>query len=212
MTMTLIRLTTARRSAVAAILALGAVLACNDATAPNDVRQTGDLHFLRPALNAPPLAASVVAFWAVRGQDREARIWYRPAIGQTDSSEFVEFKVPGAALLKRPDGTSIAAGDSVLITITVLDATRLIVGFEPSGLQFDPHVPARLKIRFAETDDDYNEDGHVDATDESIKQQFSLWRQEAVGQPWFKVFSVVVEDLEEVEADITGFTSYAIAY
>lgn len=192
--------------------AIAAAAACKDTTAPSNVRPTSDLTFLRPAPDAPPLANPTVSFYAVRGQDREASIWYRPRTGSSDSTEFLEFKVPGAALVSRPDGTPIAAGDSLQITITVSDPQRLIADFQPSGLRFDPQIPARLKIRFAEANSDYDGDGQVDAADTTALNQLSLWRQEAAGQPWYKVFSAVVEDLKEVDADISGFTGYAIAF
>ncbi len=196
------------------LLTIGAALAlasCNDTTAPQ-TRTTAELHFLRQAADAPPLVANVVAFWAVRGQDRTAEIWYRPRLGQSDSTKFLEFKVPGSSIVTRADGSPVAQGDSVLITIIVSDLTKLIVDFQPSGLRFAAGSPARLKLRFAEANTDYNDDGVVDSRDTEVEQQFSLWRQEAVGQPWFKVFSSLSISEEQVEADVTGFTGYAIAY
>lgn len=198
--------------AALAVLGTAAAAACNDTTAPSTARQTTDLHFLRPAANAPALANPSVAFYAVRGVDRETSIWYRPTTGSNDSTEFLEFKVPGAALLARADGSAIAAGDSVLITINVSDPQRMIVAFEPAGLRFDPKVPAELKIHFGEANEDYDGDGVVSSSDTTALKQLSIWRQESAGQPWYKVFSATVEDLKEVDADITGFTSYAIAF
>ena len=198
--------------AALAMLGTAAAAACNSATAPATVRQSTDLHFLRPAPDAPPLANPTMSFYAVRGVDREASIWYQPPAGSSDSTEFMEFKVPGAALLARPDGSAIAAGDSVLITVTVSDPQRMIVDFQPAGLRFDPKVPARLKLRFGEANDDYDGDGVVSQSDTAALSQLSVWRQEAAGQPWYKVLSATVEDLKEVDADITGFTSYAIAF
>lgn len=198
--------------AAAVIVGIATATACNDTTAPATTRQTTDLHFLRPAPGAPALANPSLTFYAVRGADREASIWYRPQSGSSDSTEFMEFKVPGAALLTRPDGSTIAAGDSVLITITVSDPQRMIIDFQPAGLRFDPKVPAELKIRFAEANDDYDGDGVVSSSDTTALKQLSIWRQESAGQPWYKVFSATVEDLKEVDADITGFTSYAIAF
>ena len=190
-----------------------AVAACSDSTAPAAAVRTNDqMHFLRFAAGAPPLASRSASFYAVRGEDREVSLWYRPAVGESDSAKFIEFKVPGAALLARPDGSPIAVGDSVLITVTVGDTANMIVRFEPSGLRFDPQVPARLKMNFGEADDDYNGDGVVDSKDTSVESQFSMWRQEQPGLPWLKLGSAVVEDLKEVEADITGFSGYAISY
>jgi hypothetical protein len=40
----------------------------------------------------------------------------------------------------------------------------------------------------------------------------SIWRQEAAGQPWLKLVSAVVSDSKRVDADLGGFTGYALAY
>jgi hypothetical protein len=112
---------------------------------PNPVDSTAaedSLHFLRPALTAPPLADRVVSFWAVRGQRRELRLMYRPAPGAVDSVEFARFRVDDRSLVNRPDGTPIAQGDSILITLSVVDTLQLITEFQPAGLVFSNSRPA----------------------------------------------------------------------
>ena len=101
---------------------------------------------------------------------------------------------------------------SVLISVRVTDPSRLIVEFHPSGLKFAAGSPARLRFELAETDSDLNGDGVTNSQDDSLKTQLSFWRQEAPGQPWLKVVSAVFTDLNEVEADVLGFTGYALAY
>jgi hypothetical protein len=194
-------------------LAALAVAGCDDGTAPaGQTRPDTDLNVLRHSAASPPLAATSVSFWAVRGDNREASLYYRPAPGETDSAEFLNFEVPNSALLARPDGQSVAEGDSVLITIRVLDPSRFIVEFEPSGLQFSPRSPARLKVRFAEADDDIDGDGDDDSDDEELKSNLAIWRQEAAGQPWTRLSSELRVDAEEIEARLVGFSNYAIAY
>jgi hypothetical protein len=171
-----------------------------------------ELHFLRPAPSAPPLATTEVSFWAKRGEDREVRLPYEPLPGASDTAEFLRFRVPSAALDRRPDGTAFAAGDSVLITLRVVDQSRLIVEFEPAGLRFSPADPARLRIEYGEADHDLDGDGLVDDRDATLETQLSMWRQEAPGQLWYRVPGAAAPDLDEVEADILGFTSYALAY
>lgn len=200
-----------RRLAAAALIALAT--ACGgDSTGPEGGTDESDLHFLRSAPDAPPLAETSVSFWAVRGQEREASIWYRPRPGQGDSTEFVEFRVPDRSLVQRPDGTPVAPGDSLLITIAVVDPERLIVEFEPSGLRFAPDRPARLKIRYVEAADDLDDDGDVDGADTALKALLSIFRQEQPGGLWFKLPSLSIEVSDEVEADVAGFTRYAIGY
>ena len=118
----------------------------------------------------------------------------------------------GATLDRRADGTVIADGDSVRITVTVTDPAHLIVQFQPSGLTFSSKDPARLRMFFGECGDDLDRNGRVDADDDSVQQKLSVWRQELIGLPWFKVSSFVVKDSKRVDADLSGFTGYALAY
>jgi hypothetical protein len=52
----------------------------------------------------------------------------------------------------------------------------------------------------------------VDTEDDEIEDVLSIWRQETVGGVFERLGSVVIEDLEEIETDLLGFTRYAIAY
>lgn len=207
------RLATLRSQALraAALAVLGAAVACHDSTGPQQ-KTSNELHFLRVATGAPPLAATASSVWAKAGQGSVITLWYRPAAGASDSTKFLEFVLDGESLAKRPDGRAFAPGDSVLITVSVPDPTQLVVQFSPSGLQFSSAHPAKLRMYFGECGDDLNHDGSVDGEDSSAAQQLSVWRQESVGQPWYKVFSAVAQDQKEVEATLVGFTGYALAY
>jgi hypothetical protein len=200
-----------RRLLGALVLALGA--GCSDSTG-NDQEQTtvDELQFLRLDAAAPPLAATTASFWARKGTDRELRLYHRARLGEEDSTEFLRFRVDDESLDRRPDGSVIAFGDSVLITVTVIDLANLVVAFEPSGLRFDPDEPAELKFKFNETDDDLDEDGDVDDDDLSRETELAIWRQEFAGAPWVRLSSRIEIELDEIEADILGFTNYAIAY
>jgi hypothetical protein len=163
-----------------------------------------ELRFVQFADSAPPLTDSTVTFWAVRGEDREVNIGFVPDDPSDDPEEFLEFEVPGGALLRYPDGRTFTRGDSVQITVTVLDPTRFLFRFEPAGLMFNPEQPARLEVsyRYARRD----QDGEVED-----ERTFGFWRQEAPGELWHRMATVKFEDLEEAEADIFGFTRYALA-
>ena len=190
-------------------LSLALLAGCNNdkTTGPDDdPTPEGDLHFLAPATNGSPIAEVTASFYAVRGENSEVRL--RHANGE----DFLRFEVKNNTGIQLPDGSTLPVGDSVLITVTVSDASRFIVEFQPSGLRFTGSDPAELRLRYAEADDDVNDDGRVDSEDDSLRSSFSIWKQELPGDPWVRLGSVVVKDMNEVRADITGFTRYAIAY
>jgi hypothetical protein len=201
------------RSAIAVTLATAAALtlACNDATGPDPVG-TDELTFLQLPAGAPPLVVQSAAFWAKTNDNREIRMYFRPRAGESDSSEFLRFRVDAGSLSRRPNGSAFAANDSILITVTVVELQRLIVDFQPSGLRFSQSRPARLKIEYENADHDFDDDGDVDADDESLEERFSIWRQEAAGAPWFELGTVRRHDIDEIEGDIFGFTNHALAY
>lgn len=206
-------------------LALTAILAAgcggDSTTAPGDgggntstqpVPQS-QLTFLRPATNVV-LSKDSAVFWAKVGQDREVAMYYRPNAGTTDSVRFLRFRVRSDGLATRPDGSAFANGDSIKITIRILDFSKLITEFSPSGLKFSTKNPAELRLDFRNANQDFNNDGVVNATDTALVANFAIWKQEAVNQPWFKLTSAVEvsSNFSEVKADITSFTNHAIAY
>jgi hypothetical protein len=188
-----------------------AILSCTDTTGP-EIRAESDLHLLRVSSGSPPLAATQVSFYAVKGKAGGADLWYHAAAGRSDSLKFVEFRMGPSSLEVRPDGSAIAMGDSVLITLTVADPTHLVITYEPSGLRFSASDQPTLKMFWVACGDDLNYDGKVDAADTALVQRFSIWRQEAAGQPWLKLSSVVVPSVKEVDTQLSGFTGYAVSY
>ncbi|HSJ63474.1 MAG TPA: hypothetical protein VK922_06140 [Gemmatimonadaceae bacterium] len=201
------------RQRVLILLAAALLAACDDSTGTQVVqRNETDLAFLRTADDAPPLASIVASFWAVRGEERELRLSYRSRPGRTDSTEFLRLRIGDASLVTLPSGLPIALGDSLLITVTVIDPARMIVELQPAGLLFARGEPAELEMRYREADPDYDDDGDVDEDDARIEQRLGIWRQEAVGQPWVRISTDVRVDSDDVKADLTGFTRYAIAY
>lgn len=193
----------------------GAIAGCNSdssTAAESDIRQADAMHFLRPSITTPPLSSTTVSFYAKRGEDREAFMYYQPKPGTSDSTLFMRFKVPGASLDRRPDGTAIQMGDSVRITISVADPSRLILDFQPSGLTFAATTPAELKIDFGEASHDLDGDGDVDAEDVTHELQLSIWKQESAGLPWIRLSSFVDFSSDKVEAKLVSFTGYAISY
>lgn len=207
--------TTRARAAVCALLLPAVVLACGDdePTAPGEdaPRDETELRFVRFPDSIFPRAQREGSFWAVAGEERELVLRYEPEEPGEVGEEFLEFGVSGNSLLRRPDGTAFQEGDSVRITVRVDDAARFLFRFEPSGLVFDPDHPAELEVTYGRADDDLDDDGDVDDDDREVELDLRLWRQEAPGDPWEPLGTLQLEELDEVEADITGFTGFALA-
>lgn len=201
------------------LLSLGAmfVAACGDSNSgpgPNDpgaMRPPAELNILDLAATAPPLYQGSVTFWAVKGQDREGRIYFQDSQGQ-QGEEYVRLRVEAGSLLSRPDGTPIAVGDSVQITLTVIDPRQTLFQLAPEGLHFNPDLPAELKIHYGEAGDDLNHDGRVDMSDQQVEAELGIWRQATLNDPFVRLGTAKVEELREVEAELTSFSRYAIAY
>jgi hypothetical protein len=191
--------------------AAAALFACSDNTGPSGV-PNGQLHIVQQDTLAPPLVALKDSFWAKVGDGRELHFNYQGATPADTGQEFLRFEVPGDGLLRKPDGSAFQTGDSILITITILDSARFQFQFEPSGLRFNPDHPARLKVRYLEANHDFNEDGVEDGSDDAIEHQLDVWRREGATAAWFRNGSVKFEDLDELDANILSFSEYAIAW
>ncbi len=189
-----------RRGLALATLALGLSLtACDDSNSsgPPDIVQESELDFVTVRGSAPPLETTDTSFWAVRGEGRELEIRFAGGTGK----RFMELQVDDESLLRRPDGTSFALGDSIQIFVTIEDAQTFRVRLEPSGLEFNPLEPAELEFKYDEADLDFL----------TREREFDIWRQESAGQPWQRIGSLQIEDLDEIEAELLSFTRYALA-
>lgn len=188
------------------VLALTAPLAACDALldpSGGDTVADGELAVVRMAPSAPALSDTVVSFWAVRGKQREVQIRY---VAPGYSGECLTFVVPALAV-RQGD----FAGDSVRITIRVVDPARFNYQFEPAGLRFDPAHRPSLEIHYKYANQDYNGDGVVDAADAAAQQNLSIWRQERPGDAWTRIATDPVGSEPEVRATLEGFTRYALA-
>jgi hypothetical protein len=194
--------------ATAALAAAG----CSDSNGPGGTtRPPEELAILRLAATSPPVWNPEISYWARNDQDSEAKIWFEDSEGNA-GEEYLRFRVPSQGLLVYPDGTPFGPQDSVLITIRVVDPTLLFFEFEPAGLRFNSEEPAELEIEYAEADDDLDDDGDVDAEDEALEGEIYVWRQRNPGDPFERLVTLRFEDLDELEADIPGFSRFAIAY
>jgi len=193
------------------ICSVATLLNCSDNSGPTGVPDT-QLHIVRQATTALPLVVTRDSFWAKVGDGRELHLNYQGVTPADTGEEFLRFEVPGDALLRKPDGSAFQTGDSILITITVVDSAHFHFQCEPAGLQFSPDHPARLKIEYLHADHDFNEDGVENAADTTIEHLLDAWKREGPTTPWFRVGSVKFEELDEIDANILSFTEYAIAW
>jgi hypothetical protein len=196
--------------ALASVAALA--VSCSDSNGPGDItKPPAELSIVKLAQTSPPLFNAADSFYAKRGEDREVRISFADIEGGK-GEEYLRLRVDAASLFARPDGTLFLVGDSILIHVQVVDPAQLLFELQPSGLRFSSNAPARLKIHYDQADDDFNEDGHVDGVDDSIETTLGIWRQETPSDPFVRLGAAVVTDLEEIEADLQGFSRYALAY
>ena len=185
----------------AALPVLLVTAACSDATAPVETRPPAQLNILRLLPTAPPLLADTTTFTACKGQGAEGRLVFNDGSGG-EGEEFARLTLDGASLLTKPDGTPFAPGECVQITMALDDPTQILVRLEPSGLRFDPAHPAQLKLEY----------GEAEGVDSTVEAKIAIWRQETAGAPFVRLGSAVIKDLNEVEANLVGFSRYALAY
>jgi hypothetical protein len=202
-----IRPTFALRLLVPALLLLAG--ACDGSSGPEQLPDDR-LVLVRAADDAPPLETQHVSFWAVAGVTKHVEIRY-VGTDHYSGDKCVELNIPGNGLYRRPDGTRVAQGDSVLITLDVVDPAHFDFRFSPSGLQFDPEHPAEIRISYKWADDDANGDGVVDDKDRTLLASMGIWGREAPGERWQRLSTDRDGDAQELRARIPGFSQYAMA-
>ena len=206
------------RIPILALAALTATAACSDSTGGGGGgRPPASLNVISLSGTAPTLCADSVGGWVHRdpaGQDAEfALVFPESGVGCGGSTEdFLRLKIGKDALRNRPDGSAIAVGDSVFVSVVWVGADSILFRLEPSGLTFDPANPADLKIEYGEAGDDLNDDGVVNAADTTIENALDIWRQEHPTDDFVRVGTAKLEDENEIEAKLNGFSRYAIAY
>lgn len=201
---------------VAATLALGG---CGDDIVDpggDDPQQprasTSELTFLRQSADAPPFFQfdGDTSFVATRGRDTTIEIRYVDPEDPTQPGEdFLEFDLEDESLARFPDGREFRPGDQVTITISMRGDT-ILADFEPSGLEFNPDEPAELEMRFHRADPDTDDDGQDDLEDR--EEDVRLWKQEQPGEDWLQFAERPDVSLDQIRADITSFTRWALAF
>lgn len=184
--------------------------ACSSDPNSDNTKPPGDLTILPLAQGTPPLVTDSAGFWAVFDEDREVRIDIAP------DQDYLKFRVRPGALLRYPDGTLFGPGDSVFISVKVIDPDLLYFEFTPSGLTFNPAQPAELSLDYDHAgftvEGDYDDDGDADSADDDLESEFSIWQQEAPGDVFLRLQGLLEIEFDEINVDILGFTRYALAY
>jgi hypothetical protein len=202
-----------RRLNLALVAVVATALGCSNTGGPSSGLPRAQLNFVRQDSTYKPLRAARDSFWAKVGVDRQLQIFYQGITPADTGPEFLRFEVASDALFRKPDGTAFGPNDSIRITVTVVDPKQFWFEFEPSGLQFNPNNPARLKLTYQYADHDFNEDGRIDAADSTIEGRLDLWRREPPDTVWFRVIGAVkFEDLEEFDVNLFSFSQYAVAW
>ncbi|HEY2824766.1 MAG TPA: hypothetical protein VGI83_04405 [Gemmatimonadales bacterium] len=166
---------------------------------------------IEPSVIAGPTPSPASAtFWAYTNQASSVEIDYLAA----DSTwlPYVSLNVPAGALLKRPDGSFFGLVDSTQVTVTV-DSSQVLVTLDPTGLRFNPLVPATLKIWYGGSNPDFNSDGVVNWLDNLIEQNLlHVWCQEDVLDPW-RLVSAVHNLLDKsFTVPLGHFSGYAVSW
>ena len=190
--------------------ALVVVVACTTVDGPLTPVPTSQLHFVLqdPAYH---LLSDSASFYAKAGADRRLELFYRGYSNDTGEA-LLTLEVRASSLLKRPDGSAFQLGDSILITVTVPDATRFDFVFSPAGLQFNPSDPARLRIEYNYANHDFNGDGHQDSEDDRVQSLLNVWRRDPPDTLWTNQGASNSQTFEELEAAILSFSHYAVAW
>jgi hypothetical protein len=196
------------------LLALAIAIACSDPSGPTPPPPvpTSQLHFVLRDTTAPPLFRDTASFYAMAGEDREVRLYYQGATPADTGEEYLRFEVRNGALYRKPDGSAFAPGDSIHISIRVLDRRKFLFEFQPTGLQFSPSEPSRLKIQYSHADHDFDGDGRLTPSDTVIQRKLDIWQRTPPDTLWTKLSALNVESLEELEGKIYHFTDHAIAW
>jgi hypothetical protein len=190
----------------------GAAASCSDSSSPpDDEKPPSELSVVHVAPSSTPLFNTTVSFYAKRGENSEGSLSFQDT-GGGEGEEYVRLRIDANSLLARPDNTPILPGDSVLITLSVVDPTEMLFDLQPTGLKFNPAEPARLKIHYDHAEGDLNDDGVSDSRDDSIERTLAIWKQENLTDPFVRLTSVLTIETDEAEAQLTGFSRYALAY
>ncbi|MBA3710684.1 MAG: hypothetical protein H0W83_17905 [Planctomycetes bacterium] len=169
------------------------------------------LNIVEVAPGSPPPEATVVTFYARSGTESQGRVFLGDGHGGR-GAEYLRLTLDRNSLAAHPDGSPFADGDSIQITIRVMDPSKILFQMEPAGLRFSDTSPAELRISYAPADGDLDHNGRKEEVDDSLENHLAIWRQAGTGTAYIRLPSTVSRSGRTVRADLPGFSRYAIAY
>ena len=156
---------------------------------------------LEQASNAPQLEISSASFALVQGKPGAFEIRYHdPASDDPDGPWFLRITVPQETQLWDADGSPLARGDTLTVTVDV-DPTKFLVGFEPHGTQFTGERPVTLSFKY-----DY---AKMDGRDPA---ELRIWYQPMADAEWSLMPSEVDQKGSMVWMPLHHFSNYAMAF
>ena len=189
---------------IAALLSAGMGIGCGDGSFDPRIEQTrvpDELNILQLD-TIPTMVNDSAGFWAVRGEVRFVEMFYADSLGQP-TERLLRFHVADNALDKYPDGTKFESHDSVFISIRITDPATLAFDFAPAGLRFKKDHPATLTVGYGRA---------ANAASGDTVSAFGIWMQEQDNGDYIMLESRIHAAQQEVEADVPGFSRYAVAF
>lgn len=196
------------------------LVACADGTSSDDNSPgvpSAHLNTLLLPITAPPLCSDSAGRWfhkRTSGEPEELALTFADegddCGGETE--DFLRLRLDRRSLATLPNGDPISVGDSVFISVKWVGNDSVLFRLTPSGLKFTPGNEARLKIEYDKLNGDLNEDGNHDEDDDEIERRLDIYRQEEGDSLWFPVGTVKIEDQDEIQARLRGFSRFMIAY
>lgn len=202
------------------LAAVVTMVACADSTSNSDDTPgvpSGSLNTLLLPITAPALCADSTGAWfhkRTSGGPEEIALTF-PEEGDDcngETEDFLRLRLERRSLATLPNGDPINVGDSVFISVKWVGSDSVLFKLSPSGLKFTPGDEARLKIEYDKLNGDLNDDGNNDEDDDEIERRLDIYRQEEGDSLWFPVGTVKIEEDDEIEAELRGFSRFMLAY
>lgn len=154
----------------------------------------------------PYLETYEAAFWAVQGRRSTFRVNYvalerEHAEESGERQKHLVLTIPRSTQIIRPDGSSLAEGDSIQITVTI-DGARLAVEFGPDGTRFAGPEPLHLALWLV----------YADLTQGSGPEDLHIWYRPPDGATWEPQPTRVIAGGQAVLGELRHFSNYAVAY